>query len=358
MSICPTCGAQSPEGAVFCDECGASLQSPVSHPVIQQSTPQMGEAPAAVAIPGATNCPVCGAPAQTGGLFCENCGASLGAETPQTAGEEVTLPPTVAIPGAQTSGNTITSPGSPSTSEPPPVPPTSPPSSLTCANCGAILELDSAFCDMCGTPVSAASQVGDQGLPAPISPQIPGPTPDIPASSDATVVGGYAVQPDYSQPRADDFGTQQHYAATQVGDFTPPPSIEQPQTAAFTEPPRYGQPQPEYGAPRSIEGRLVIPGTNVSLPLALSKIEFIVGREDPIGNIYPDIDLTDFGGDERGVSRQHARITLQDNQYYIIDLQSTNFTYVNQQRLQPNLPTPLHDGDEIQFGRLKVLFYQ
>jgi hypothetical protein len=211
---------------------------------------------------------------------------------------------------------------------------------------------------MCGTPVNVAGQAGDLAPPIPISSEIPSLTPDVRAGSDATVVGGYAVQQDYSPPKVDDYGTQQHFEATQVGDFTPPPSFEQPQTPAYVAPPRSEQPQPGYGPPRSLEGRLVIPGTNISLPLQLGKVEFIVGREDPIGNIYPDIDLTDYGGDERGVSRQHARITLQENQYYIIDLQSINFTYVNQQRLQPNLPTPLHDGDEIQFGKLKVLFYQ
>ena len=355
MNICPTCGAQSPEGAVFCDECGASLQNSGSQTVVQPSTFQaVPPLPSAAAIPSVQNCPVCGAPAQPGDSFCENCGASLASDLPQAPVAEVNLPPTVVIPGAvPASSDSITAPGTPVVAVPSPVPPSSPPSSLTCANCGAILEPDSAFCDMCGTPVKVAILIND-----PPPPEIPSPTPEVSAGSDATVVGGYGVQQDYAQPQADNFGPQQNYAATQVGEFTPPPSSEQPQIPTLDPQPSYGQSQPDHSLPGTLHGRLVIPGTNVSLPLSPGKTDLLVGREDPIGNIYPDIDLTDYGGDENGVSRQHARITLQGNQYYIIDLQSTNFTYVNQQRLAPNLPTPLNDGDEIKFGRQKMLFYQ
>ncbi len=361
MTICSTCGAQNPDGAIFCDECGASLKSPDPQPVIQSPAPQVQLPPAAVAMPGAKNCPVCGAPAQPGGLFCENCGASLASEAPQPPAAAFNLPPTVAIPGAAAS-----------TPAPPPLPAPAPPSNPTCTNCGAILEQDSAFCDMCGTPVNAPSQTIDPVQSAPIPPIIPSPTPDVSTGFEPTLVGGYEAQQDLSQPQVDDYGTQQHYAATQVGDPNPSQSFEQPQVeglgsqppfgqpqaASYGVPQSFGQPQAGYGVPGTIQARFVIPGTNVSLPLLPGKYEFIVGREDPISNIFPDIDLTDYGGDEGGVSRQHARITLQDNQYYITDMQSTNYTYVNQQRLQPNLPTPLHNGDEILIGSIKLMFYQ
>lgn len=102
---------------------------------------------------------------------------------------------------------------------------------------------------------------------------------------------------------------------------------------------------------------MVVEGTNAVLAFPAGKSEIIVGREDPISNIFPDIDLTNHGGDEGGVSRQHARIFMQGSQIVIEDLNSTNYTFVNQQRLVPRQPHPLQNGDEVRFGRVKLHFY-
>jgi pSer/pThr/pTyr-binding forkhead associated (FHA) protein len=107
----------------------------------------------------------------------------------------------------------------------------------------------------------------------------------------------------------------------------------------------------------AIQGRLVVQGSNTSLPFPPGKTEVIIGREDPVSGVFPEIDLTDYGADESGVSRQHARVFLQGNQTLIEDLNSTNFTYVNQQKLTPGQPHPLSNGDEVRFGRMKLNFY-
>ena len=52
----------------------------------------------------------------------------------------------------------------------------------------------------------------------------------------------------------------------------------------------------------------------------------------------------------RTVSRNHARIYLEDNTYVLEDLESKNCTYLNDDRLMPHTPHPLHDGDMIQCG--------
>jgi pSer/pThr/pTyr-binding forkhead associated (FHA) protein len=98
-------------------------------------------------------------------------------------------------------------------------------------------------------------------------------------------------------------------------------------------------------------------GTNASIPFPPGRTEVIIGREDPVSNVFPEIDLTDHGGDEGGVSRQHARVFMQANQVYIEDLNSTNYTHVSQQRLVPGQPHPLRDGDEVRFGRVKLNYY-
>jgi len=84
--------------------------------------------------------------------------------------------------------------------------------------------------------------------------------------------------------------------------------------------------------------------------------EALVGREDPLSNTFPDVDLTPHGGEEGGVSRRHFKITLGEGQYAIQDLNSTNSTWLNRTRLQPGLPVVLRDGDEIRAGRVRLVF--
>ena len=87
------------------------------------------------------------------------------------------------------------------------------------------------------------------------------------------------------------------------------------------------------------------------------KSEYLIGREDPVSNIYPDIDLTPHHGEDYGVSRMHAKILQQDGQYLVEDLNSTNFTYVNRQRLAAKTPTSIKDGDELRFGKVEATFH-
>lgn len=102
--------------------------------------------------------------------------------------------------------------------------------------------------------------------------------------------------------------------------------------------------------------RLVIEEHGVDLPLDGQRQHFIIGREDPISGIHPEIDLTPYGGESGGVSRQHARIERDGDQWTVTDLASTNYTKVDGARLDPNVPTPLSDGARLQFGRLLAVF--
>lgn len=99
---------------------------------------------------------------------------------------------------------------------------------------------------------------------------------------------------------------------------------------------------------------LVVVSTGDKIPLV--NPETVIGREDPISNIFPDIDTTPFGGLEGGVSRKHAKITQVDDQYHIEDLSSTNYTLVNKEKLEPATPRKLAAGDEIRLGRVALLF--
>lgn len=67
-----------------------------------------------------------------------------------------------------------------------------------------------------------------------------------------------------------------------------------------------------------------------------------------------EIDLTPYGAMDRGVSRVHAQLHLQDDHLYITDLSSTNGTYVSGNKIEPDSPTALRKGDELLLGRLQV----
>lgn len=57
------------------------------------------------------------------------------------------------------------------------------------------------------------------------------------------------------------------------------------------------------------------------------------------------------------VSRQHATLTLEGNQYRIYDQDSTSGTWVNEQRV-PEYGTPLVDGDDVHLGAVHLRFCQ
>jgi pSer/pThr/pTyr-binding forkhead associated (FHA) protein len=82
----------------------------------------------------------------------------------------------------------------------------------------------------------------------------------------------------------------------------------------------------------------------------------LIGREDAVSNIVPDVDLAPHGGEEGGVGRRHARITFSNGQYLIEDLNSINFTFVNKQKIAPKTPTPIKNGDEVRLGRVVLKF--
>lgn len=79
-----------------------------------------------------------------------------------------------------------------------------------------------------------------------------------------------------------------------------------------------------------------------------------MGRLDPASDVFPEIDLTEDSGLEKGVSRRHARILKREGTVVVEDLGSINGTFINGKRLAPYLPEMLNDGDSLQLGRLLI----
>ena len=67
---------------------------------------------------------------------------------------------------------------------------------------------------------------------------------------------------------------------------------------------------------------------------------FIIGRKS--GDLQ-------FSGDDR-MSGKHACFYVEKNHFYIVDLGSSNGTYLNGKRLEAQEPAALSDGDEIKLG--------
>lgn len=89
------------------------------------------------------------------------------------------------------------------------------------------------------------------------------------------------------------------------------------------------------------------------LPLA-DRTEFTLGRSAEGQPIVPDVDLSSHNAYANGVSRLHAAIKLIKNQVIIVDLGSSNGTYLNGTRLSPYIEMPIAHGDIIYLGKLKI----
>lgn len=98
--------------------------------------------------------------------------------------------------------------------------------------------------------------------------------------------------------------------------------------------------------------RLIVADTGEEIALP-EKEEVLLGREDAVSAIFPDVDTTPYNGEEDGVSRKHARIFQQGSDYFVEDLDSVNATFLNKVKLEPRTPSPISDGDELILGRLK-----
>ena len=89
------------------------------------------------------------------------------------------------------------------------------------------------------------------------------------------------------------------------------------------------------------------------LPLA-SRNEFTLGRLSEGQPIMPDIDLTPYQAYASGVSRLHAVVKRDANRVLVMDLGSSNGTYVNGRRINPHVEEALSHGDIVALGKLKI----
>lgn len=108
----------------------------------------------------------------------------------------------------------------------------------------------------------------------------------------------------------------------------------------------------------SEDSTIMIQIRNINEPIRLRpKSKVIFGRVDESSTVTPDVDFAPFGGLEKGVSRQHAVLEITEDTVMLLDAGSSNGTFLNGQRLTPNQPRILRDGDEVRLGKLVTHIY-
>lgn len=93
------------------------------------------------------------------------------------------------------------------------------------------------------------------------------------------------------------------------------------------------------------ESGLLLIAPSYDLTLCVDKDEYVIGK-------YPSGD--GVIGFNKAISRQHCRISHTMGNYFVEDLRSSNGTYLNQRRLEPNQPAKLADGDILRLADLDL----
>ena len=354
---CPNCDSETQDDAIFCDQCGKRLTAlpaaetaPVTKQPVEAAPAQPTAGPAQptagpaqpTAGPAGILCPSCGVRNTPGEMFCSECGTPLESLQPE--------PEALAAP------------------EPADMPAEGPDGAPICPDCRAAIQPGEEYCFACGAELKSVSAPAAAPAPEPapiaeLTPEVKPPAPQaatpIPAEeAPPAVEAGLPVSAPAALAECPSCGGRVNAGDTFCGfcgaalvTSTPPESetVVSAPAAATAAPTAPVTPQPV------VRARLVVAESNIEIPLPDSD-ELIVGREDPVNGIFPEVDLTPHRAEEGGVSRRHFRMRRSGSIYTVEDLNSTNFTLVNLQRLEAGRPAPLSDGDEIRAGRVRLIF--
>jgi len=86
------------------------------------------------------------------------------------------------------------------------------------------------------------------------------------------------------------------------------------------------------------------------------KSDSLIGRYDSVTGQTPEVDLT-HEDSARNISRRHARIVLKEGKPFVAEeIGTMNGTYLNGQKLQTGVLTPIKDGDDLTLCRLGLTF--
>lgn len=233
----------------------------------------------------------------------------------------------------------------------------------TCPKCKQLIEDDSWFCDQCGTELMVCpscrtikrgmtcNQCGTKLVTAkafaqnggsvkdPTTPPVgntqnvgPSPTPNVNSNPIPQPPTGFVGQP---MPN-----TGQHTPNTGQQVVTPGQPIADMNTDRTMRPGATPPPPPRQ--PQAKPGHLVCQNPSIRLGIGDGAI---IGRRGSYAQA--------FAG-QGYVSGNHARLQYNaSGQFEVVDLGSTNGTFVNGQQLAPNMPRVVNVGDIVKFANLE-----
>lgn len=142
----------------------------------------------------------------------------------------------------------------------------------------------------------------------------------------------------------------QHIASTLIG---------QPQQgmSAFSTKHLVGTAPLQAMQPQTRRNSIVIFVAGSKEPLVMTINQPMTFGRSVSQNLQSHIDLTRNNAVDNGVSRLHARLHYENNNFYIEDLNSINGTYVNGDPLKPATKRMLNNADELRLGRLRMYLY-
>ncbi|MFM8322096.1 MAG: double zinc ribbon domain-containing protein [Chloroflexota bacterium] len=235
---------------------------------------------------------------------------------------------------------------------------------ITCPSCQTPAPPGAVFCDHCGYDLRTLAPPSSK--PVPPTFLVPAPEPETivcPVCQHKNIPGSAFCENCGAQlknlPRPAAAPPQPPSRQPELPPAPTPPPAAPPEPAfsfpTYPEPP--APPPPPPPPPPSITGRLLLVESNVSLPIPPNKTTIVLGREDPVSGVFPDLDLDPHGGHENGVGRRHAQLVLRDDQLFIEDLDSVNGTLLNRQPVAAHEMKPLKSGDELRLGKLALVYY-
>ena len=86
----------------------------------------------------------------------------------------------------------------------------------------------------------------------------------------------------------------------------------------------------------------------------LRKNELSIGRTSEGQMDLPDIDLSQYDAYSQGVSRIHCVLKRIGEDQVVVDLKSSNGTFLNGSQLDANIETPFKDKDVLSLGRFNI----
>jgi len=123
-----------------------------------------------------------------------------------------------------------------------------------------------------------------------------------------------------------------------------------------TPKPRLTPPPQKIGERKQAQLRSLRTGKSYAISLA----DMIIGRSTPNTPLTERKRLIDLKEEPDGdtVSRKHARLFLKKGQWYLEVLKKTrNRTFCNDRQVEADESCLLHDGDQLKFGRVMLVFH-